>query len=189
MKQFFFILFLFLLSLSGFSQDKYIIVPIAIVDGDTMPYISLREVAIQAKLTRKLKRTISQNEKLLRNVRITMPLAIACRMRLKTIDEEMAKLPTKIEQKSYYEKAEAKLKADFEGQLRNLSYSQGKMLIKLIDRETGKTPYKLIKQYKSSYSAMFWQSIAAVVGMSLNKDYDVADETEIEFIIKWLGYN
>ena len=118
MKQFFFILFLFLLSLSGFSQDKYIIVPIAIVDGDTMPYISLREVAIQAKLTRKLKRTISQNEKLLRNVRITMPLAIACRMRLKTIDEEMAKLPTKIEQKSYYEKAEAKLKADFEGQNR-----------------------------------------------------------------------
>jgi hypothetical protein len=101
----------------------------------------------------------------------------------------MVKIPSKEAQKSYYEKAEAQLKADFEGQLKRLSYSQGKLLIKLIDRETGKTPYKLIKKYKNSYSAMFWQSFATIFGMNLNKDYDVADETEIEFIIKWLGYN
>lgn len=188
MKQFLLISFLFIFSFLVYSQE-HIIVPVAIVNGDTMPFITLNEVSIHAKLTRKLRRTINQNEKLIRNVRITMPLAIACRIRLSSIDMEMAKLSTKELQKSFYQKAEIQLKEDFEGQLSNLSYSQGKMLIKLIDRETGKTPYKLIKQYKNSYSAMFWQSIATVVGMSLNKDYDVADETEIEFIIKWLGYN
>jgi hypothetical protein len=189
MKPYLLIVFIFLSSLSLYSQDKYFIVPIAVVNGDTMPFITLQEVAIQAKLSRKQRRSLNQNEKMVRNVRVTMPLAIACKSRLTIIDNEMAKLPTKVAQKTYYEKAEAQLKVDFENQLMHLSYSQGKMLIKLIDRETGRTPYKLIKQYKTSYSAMFWQSIATVVGMNLNKDYDVADETEIEFIIKWLGYN
>ena len=189
MKQTTLILFLTLFSVSAFSQDKKIIVPIAIVDGDTMPYISLQEVSIQAKLTRKLKRAIAQNEKLIRNVRKTMPLAIACRMRLQSIDEQMSKQPSKQLQKIYYEKAEEELRSDFEGQLKKLTYSQGKLLIKLIDRETGKTPYKLIKKYKSSYTAVFWQSFATVFGMNLNKDYDAEDEAEIEFVIKWLGYN
>ena len=189
MKHYLLITFLFLFSLSVFSQEKYFIVPTAIVDGDTMPYISLSEVAIKAKLNRRLRKAIENNEKLLRNVRVTMPIAIACRIRLKAIDDEIAKIPNKIDQKNYYEKAEGQLKADFEGQLKRLSYSQGKVLIKLIDRETGKTPYKLIKQYKNSYSAMFWQSFATVFGMNLNKDYDASDETEIEFIIRWLGYN
>jgi hypothetical protein len=188
MKKFLLILTIIFFCGAAYSQ-QYFIVPVAVVDGDTMPYISLQEVAIKAKLTRKLRRTIAENQKLMRNVSIAMPLAIICRMRLETIDKEMAKLPTSYARKVYYEKAEAELKADFEGQLKKLTYAQGKLLIRLVDRETGKTPYKLIKQYKSSYSAMFWQSCATVFGMNLNKNYVVEDETEVEFIIKWLGYN
>jgi hypothetical protein len=188
MKRFILITLILLLSFAVFPQ-QYFIVPVTVIDGDSMPYVSLREVTIKAKLTRKLRSTITDNEKLLRNISVTMPLAIACRTRLQIIDEEMAKLPNKGAQKIYYDKAEAQLKHDFEGQLKQLSYSQGKLLIKLVDRETGKTPYKLIKQYKSSYSAMFWQSFATVFGMNLNKNYIAEDETEIEFLIKWLGYN
>jgi hypothetical protein len=189
MKRIYTILLLLFISITAFAQDKQLVVPITVVNGDTMPYVILQEVAIKAKLTRKLKRAIAQNEKLIRNVRKTMPLAISCRNRLQNIDMEMAKLPTRELQKKYYEQAEAGLKADFEGQLKKLTYSQGKMLIKLIDRETGKTPYKLIRKYKSNYTAVFWQSFATVFGMNLNKEYDAEDDAEIEFIIKWLGYN
>ena len=187
MKRLFLIIFVLFLSYAVFPQQY--IVPVTVVDGDTMPYISLREVTIKAQLTRRLRNTIIDNQKLMRNIQVTMPLAIACRTRLKTMDDDMARIPSRSGQKIYYDKAEAQLKADFEAQLKRLSYSQGKLLIKLIDRETGKTPYKHIKYYKSSYSAIFWQSCATVFGMNLNKNYNVEDETEVEFLIKWLGYN
>jgi hypothetical protein len=188
MKRFILISFILSLSYAVFPQ-QYFIVPVTVVDGDSMPYISLREVQIKAKLTRKLRNTIVDNQKLMRNILVTMPLAIACKTRLQKMDEDMARIRTKSAQKIYYDKAEAQLKTDFEGQLKKLSYSQGKLLIKLIDRETGKTPYKHIKNYKSSYSAIFWQSCATVFGMNLNKNYVIEDETETEFLIKYLGYN
>jgi hypothetical protein len=182
------IILIILGSLDGFSQKGYV-VRATIVDGDTLPFITLNDVYITTKMTRKLRKKIQENEKLVRNVRRTMPYAMICRARLDHIDKELANIKGREAQRIYMEKAEKELKEQFEGQLKSLTYSQGKLLIKLIDRETGKTPYKLIKEYRSNFTAIFWQSFASVFGMNLNKTYEVENEQQIEYIIKMLGYN
>ncbi len=72
----------------------------------------------------------------------------------------------------------------FENPLRKLTFSQGRMIIKLIDRETGNTSYDLIKDYKGGFSAFFWQSVARVFGSNLKDEYDGDREDKmIEHII------
>jgi hypothetical protein len=187
MKKFVFILILSF-SLEAFGQNGFQ-VRATVMDGDTIPYITLNDVYITTKMTRKLRRKIAENEKLIRNVRRTMPYAIICKAKLDKIDHDLAGIRGNQAQKNYMVKAEEELRNEFEEQLKSLSYSQGKLLVKLIDRETGRTPYKLIKEYKSNFNAIFWQSFASIFGMSLNKNYVVEDEQQIEYVIKMLGYD
>jgi hypothetical protein len=70
-----------------------------------------------------------------------------------------------------------------------MSISQGEILIKLIDRETGYTSYDLVKELKGNFTAFFYQSIARVVGHNLKAGYDKEEEREIENIIRASGYN
>jgi hypothetical protein len=79
-------------------------------------------------------------------------------------------------QEQLLEQAEDALKAQFEKDLRNMTISEGIVLIKLIDRETGKTSYKLVQELKGKFSAFMWQSVARVFGHDLKDDYDPAGE-------------
>ena len=67
----------------------------------------------------------------------------------------------------------------FEGQMRNLTVSQGALLMKLIDREVGKSSYNIIKDYKSGVTAGFWQGIAKIFGTDLKKPYDPEGEDKL----------
>jgi len=68
------------------------------------------------------------------------------------------------------------LKKEFEGQLKQLTVKQGRILIKLIDRETGKTSYDLVKQLRGSFSAWMWQGLAKLFGSDLKSEYDAKGE-------------
>ena len=129
------------------------------------------------------------NAKLIRNVKKVLPYAKECAKRLKVIDNNLAKIESKSKQKTYYKAAEKKLIDEYDKDLRRFTYSQGKLLIKLIDRETGKTTYNNIKYYKSGFSAIIWQSFARLFGTSLKQDYNPKNEVVIESIINMLGYN
>ncbi|MFK5968672.1 MAG: DUF4294 domain-containing protein, partial [Candidatus Marithrix sp.] len=74
---------------------------------------------------------------------------------------------------------EKELKKEFEDELKNLTMTQGKLLIKLVDRETGKTTYELVKQLRGSLSAFFWQSLAKLFGSNLKTEYDAAGEDKL----------
>ena len=88
------------------------------------------------------------------------------------------------ERKEYIKKVEKDLFAEFEGEIRNMTVSEGRILIKLIDRETGKSSYEIIKEFKGGFNAFFWQTVARLFGHDLKSAYDAENEDKmIEYIV------
>jgi hypothetical protein len=83
------------------------------------------------------------------------------------------------ERKTIVKQVEKELLSEFEKPLRNLTISQGRMLIKLIDRETGRTSYSVLKEFKGGFKAVVWQGIARLFGNNLKSHYDKHGEDKI----------
>jgi hypothetical protein len=169
------------------NRDKANVVKVEIIDGDTIPHVDLAEVTVIPQWKFKNKKEQITYTKLVRNVKITLPYARIASAKLYKINAELAKIKDEKARKKYMKQAEKDLLAEFEGQIRNLTFSQGKVLIKLIDRETGNTGYELIKEYRGSVSAFFWQGIARIFGANLKDVYKPDNEDAmIEHIIKMI---
>lgn len=160
------------------SQQVYI-VPAVVVNGDTMPYFSLQEVSVYAQSGVDLK----QLDYLTRCVLKAYPYAKITAETLAEMDRELAKINTKKERKKYLNWAEDELKAAFEKDLKKLTYSQGRILIKLVNRETGRTSYELIRELKGGFSAFMWQGVARLFGANLKSEFDAKKEDLIIEII------
>ena len=89
------------------------------------------------------------------------------------------------ERKAYSKEVEESLKAEFEGELRKLTVSQGRILLRLVDRETGNTTYEILKDFRGSLSAVFWQTVAKIFGSNLKTRYNPSsgEDKTIEQII------
>ncbi len=155
-----------------------------VLNGDTVPHIMLREVKVVPEWKFQSKREHRQYNRLVRNIKVALPYARMASRQLSEINTELEGLDDEKERKEYLKVAEKKLFKDFEQPLRKLTFSQGRMLIKLIDRETGNTSYSLIKDYKGGFSAFFWQSVARLFGSNLKDEYDADQEDRmIEHIV------
>jgi len=117
------------------------------------------------------------------NLKKVYPYSLLVRESLDEINIELAKLPDDKERKKYLRKLEKDIFGEYEDDVRDMTITQGKLLIKLIDRETMNTSYELIKQYRGGLSAAFWQSIARIFGTNLKEDYDPYGEDAIMEII------
>lgn len=171
------------------AANAQTIVPAVVVDGDTMPYFRLKAVHIQGQLGEdERRRIISSNTRLIYNIKKVMPYAQACAAKIKEVNETLATFEKERDKNRYMRQAEKELKAEYEDDLRKMSFTQGKLLIKLIDRQCGASSYDLIKLYKSGRSAFIWNGVAGIFGMSLKEDYDPKEEQEIEIILDYLGY-
>jgi hypothetical protein len=113
------------------------------------------------------------------NLKKTYPYAQIAKYKLLEINENLKTLKTDREKKEYIVNAEKELRNQFEKDLTKLTVSQGKMLIKLIDRETGRTSYELVKELKGGFSATFWQGIARLFGSNLKIKFDPQGEDKI----------
>lgn len=161
-------------------------------NGDTLPSFFLADVIIRVDAPAFIKQQREANLQkdrelaLLRyNVYKAYPYALIAANVIKNVDEELAKLPNRKAEKIYLKKVEAELKSKFKGQLENLTMSQGVILVKLINRETGKDCYGIIKDLKGGFSAIVWQSVAFVFNNNLRKRYDPIDEDrEIEKVVQ-----
>jgi len=91
----------------------------------------------------------------------------------------MMTLESEREKRKYINRVEEELKEEFEDDLGNMTYTQGRLLIKLIDRETGETTYKWIKELRGSFSAFFWQAIARIFGSDLKTEFDKSGEDRV----------
>ncbi|MFT3737868.1 MAG: DUF4294 domain-containing protein [Breznakibacter sp.] len=152
--------------------------------NDTIPEVYLQEVLVYGKDKRKNKRDRARYDRLVYNVKKTLPYARVAAKRLNEINAHLATLETEKEQKKYLKDAEKQLFAEFETPLRKLTFSQGRLLIKLIDRETGDTSFSLVKEYRGSVSAFFWQSVARLFGANLKSEYETdGEDQQIEQII------
>lgn len=155
-----------------------------VIRGDTLAHINLREVVVLPPHEFHNKREYLKYAKLVKNIKKVLPYAKIARTKLLLIQNEVEKLETEAERKAYIKMAEKSLKEDFQDEITNLTMSQGRLLIKLIDRETGNTSYYLIKELKGSFNAFLYQSIARLFGENLKDEYDPkGDDKLVEEIV------
>ncbi len=156
-----------------------------ILDGDTLPHVMLDEVTIIKPWEFENRREYQRYNRLVRNIRVTLPYARLAAEKLADINKELATIEGNKKRRQFLREAENQLFSEFEAPLRKLTFSQGKLLIRLIDRETGDNSYNLIKDYKGGVPAFFWQGIARIFGANLKDEYNADEEDKmIEHIIR-----
>ncbi len=190
MKRFFFASLLFLLSAASLPVNGQIVMDRKvrfgiIVEGDTIPYYRLKEVHVIESASLLSETEIRKNQKLIRNVKKMLPYAKIGKQRLDVLEKEIADLP-KRQRKAAIKAAEKTLLADFSDELKECTISQGKVLLKLIDRETGRTSYMLVDELRGKLRAGFYQAFARLFGYNLKASYDPKnnkDDNLIERIV------
>ena len=152
---------------------------IRIENGDTIYMAWLHEVWCYPPLKFKNKKQEKFYWRTVRDVKKCLPYAKMITADMAYADAELAKLPDKKSQKKWWHKFERQLYKKYEKDFRNMYASQGMMLMKLLDRETDRTSYELIKQYKGKASANFWQFVAKLFKNDLKEEYDASDKDRI----------
>ena len=157
-----------------------------IENGDTLPYVTLPEYNYYESIRYRSKKQQRKWNKLMRNVVKVYPYAQITAELLEYYAEELAKIDDENERKQFMETSEYVLKEEFKGEIMNMTVSQGKVLVKLIDRETGHTSYELIKDLRSGFTAFMWNSVALLFGNSLKAEYDPLEDSDIEQIVQMI---
>jgi hypothetical protein len=158
-----------------------------IQDTDTIREIIIEEVSITDENKVKLTKEEREQIKLLeRRVRVVYPYAKLTAEKLTQINTTMAKLKTQKEKKKYFKLVEKYLNEEFEPKLKKLSRKQGQILVKLINRQTGKTTFDLIKDYKSGWKAFWSNNTAKLFNIDIKKTYDPMEVPEDYYIETYL---
>lgn len=152
-----------------------------ILDCDTVPLIYLREVNVFSSGMLLTAKEIKKNAKMIRNVRMMLPYAKEAKRRLDALEVEISNLPKK-QRKAAIKKAEQQLKDDYKDQLSKYTFSQGLVLIKLIDRETSRTAYSLVGELRGSFRAGLYQALARLFGYNLKTKYDPQHDKKDELM-------
>lgn len=156
-----------------------------IVEGDTLPLINMATIDITGTLSAEAAEKLKAYLKLRRDVLRAYPYAKLAAVQLKYINDSIAKIPNERKRKEFIKQTEKQLKSDFEKDLRKLTLTQGRILIKLVDRETGSTSYSLVKELRGSLQAFFWQGLAKLFGSNLKSQYDSqGEDLMIESIVQ-----
>lgn len=147
-----------------------------IIDGDTIASFNLHEIMVYGDFPTKNKKQYEAWTKTKYNVKKVYPYAILAAAKLKEYNLVLDKLPSEKLKKSYLKVAEKELKTQFEDQLKDLSMTQGRILMKLIERETGNTTYALVKDFRGGFQAFMWQGVARLFGNNMKSVYDPTGE-------------
>lgn len=140
-------------------------------DGDTIPVYHLNTVVISTKWALLTDKEIQKNQKLIRNVKKTLPYAKEARRRLQDLEKEMAGMPAK-QRKEYVKQVEQEVLDEFTADLEKLTFSQGKVLLKLLDRETGNNSYTLVADLRGKFRASFYNTFARMFGFNMKERFD-----------------
>jgi coenzyme F420-reducing hydrogenase beta subunit len=143
-------------------------------NGEVLPEIAIKEVTVVGRPTKEASRKSEYRkyERLIYNLKKVYPYALVVRQRLNEVNVKMAGMNSDKTRREYIKQFEKDVFAEFEDDIRNMTITQGRLLIKLIDRETQNTSYELIKDYRGGLTATFWQGIARIFGTNLKDEYD-----------------
>ncbi|MCB0429794.1 MAG: DUF4294 domain-containing protein [Flavobacteriales bacterium] len=186
MKRLFCISYLLLSALFSQAQTEGgYTVAARVENGDTLLYASLPQVTISEFRRFANDREYLRYKKLLRDVRRAYPYAKLAGEKMREYAALLEDVKKDSQKRKLMKQAEQELKDQFEGDIRKLTISQGRILIKLIDRETGDTSYDIIKDLRGGFSAFCWQSLARLFGSNLKDTYDAeGDDKMIEQIVQ-----
>ena len=154
-------------------------------EGDTIPQSWLPTVEVSAIQTAQLKKRWQEWTRLRNAVYVTYPYALTAGRVINEVNAQLANVKDEKIRKQIIKSRERDLKRDFADKVTNLSVYQGKVLMKLINRETGNNCYELVKEFKGGFNAGFWQTVAYLFGSSLKQPYDAkGDDQEIEKFVQ-----
>lgn len=173
-KRLFFLSVLLLLLLSkAYAQGgNEILFSRVLENGDTMYFGKINDVIVVGRFLGKNKGDWKQYRRMVYNLKRVYPYTQIAKKKLSEMDAHFDRLKTKKERKAYIDKVEKDILSEFEGPLRKLTRSQGKMLIKLVDREVGRSSYTIVKEFKGGFATFFWQNIGRLFGYNLKMKYD-----------------
>lgn len=140
--------------------------------GDTIILVQLRNVYIYPPYKFRSDKEEKQYWKMVRDVKKTLPLAKIVYATLIETYEFIETLPTEESRKKHLKRMENELFEEYKPILKKLTYSQGRLLIKLIDRECNQSSFNLIKAFLGGFRAGFWQTFGALFGVSLKAEWD-----------------
>lgn len=167
----------------GFGNDT-VIVAAKVLKNDTIPVIQLPEVSVYAWSLFDSRRDSRKIERLIYHVKKVYPYAKLAGIKLREYEDMLQAAPNERERRRIMKKAEEEINEQFGAELRDLTFTQGKILIKLIDRETKETSFTLLKEMRGGVTAFFYQGFARIWGYNLKTKYDPHGEDElIEAII------
>jgi len=162
-------------------------------EGDTIPQSWLPTVEVSAKQTNYWRKYWKDWTRLRNAVYVTYPYAKSARKVISEVNAQLVNVKDENKRKQIIKSREKELKKEFADKITNLSVYQGKVLMKLINRQTGNNCYEIISEYKGFFNAAFWQTIAFVFGSNLKQPYNPrGDDADMEKIVldveKMYGY-
>lgn len=165
-------------------EKPLVLAPMCVYEGDTIPYFTLPTVHIFKPIYFKNNRERQKYNKLVRDVKKVLPLSKEIRRAVLETYEVLQTLPTEKARNAHIKAVEKSVKKQYTPIMKKLTFSQGKLLIKLVDRQTNSTGYELVKAFMGPLKAGFYQAFAALFGASLKKEYDATgDDAMVERVI------
>ena len=157
-------------------------------NGETIPWVVLNEVLVTDRRIFKTPLDKTKFNRLRYNVLKVLPYAHYAGQRYRQLERDLALTNDSKKQKQLVKACEKEIKTLFNSKIKDMTINQGEILIKLIDRETGTSSYKLVKEIQGTLPAFFMQSLARLFGHNLKNEYDSEEERDIETIINQAGY-
>lgn len=153
--------------------------------GDSITVIIMPELPVYPPLKFKNKKDYIRYNRLILNVKKTLPIAKMVNQTMIETYEYLETLPTTKEKDAHIRTVEKGIKKQYTPQMKKLTYSQGKLLIKLIDRECNQSSFEIVKAFFGPFKAGFYQTFASLFKASLKKEYDPeADDKLTERVVR-----
>ena len=179
MKNIFCILVIFVFTNFVYSQSVVDSVMLQINQNDTFYLARMQDVWVYPKMVFKNKKQERFYWKTVRDVKKTLPFAKELTKEMQVADHQLALLPDEKARRKWWKQHEKYLFQKYENDFRHMTASQGQMLMKLMDRESDRTSYDIIKHYRGKASANFWQFVAKLFKNDLKEEYDADDKDRI----------
>jgi Domain of unknown function (DUF4294) len=168
-----------------YGPNDTILVPAKIYNGEILSSRTIEMTWVTKPMPPAMRKRYEEWTRLRNAVYVTYPYARKAGLIMNEMNAKLALLSSDGERKSYIQSREKDLKREFTTPLESLSIYQGRILMKLINRQTGNNCYNIIKDYKGGFTARFWQTVAFFFGSSLKQPYDPkGDDQAIETIVQ-----
>ncbi len=148
-------------------------------NGDTIYFSSMEELYIFPKYKPSTPAERRRYTRLIFNVKRVYPYAKMAGDEYAVVSEHLLTLTTDKDRRQYINEVEKQILNEYEEELKKLTVTQGRILLKLIDRETGETSYEILRDLKGAFNAVFWQTLARIFGHNLRSEFDPEGEDKL----------